>query len=174
MEPNQNHVFSKKSFYIPEGRRQIGGGMELWRGIFQSIRPAIGRLIVNIDLATAVMYREGPLLELCREFFGVATERWQPRVLSPANGFVDSQRSRLQKFLSGLKITASSSGNKLRMIRGVSREGANRITFETQAGVQMTVAQYFQSIGVILRHPEVVCVQVRHVVEVFHCNWQMF
>ncbi|PPQ91938.1 hypothetical protein CVT25_000981 [Psilocybe cyanescens] len=159
MEPNQHNTFNKRSFFIPDGRRNIGGGMELWRGIFQSIRPTFQKLVVNIDLATAVMYREGPLFNLCMEYFP-NIPNIGPRSFAPANGFPENRRIMLQKFISGLSVTVATSGDKRRVIRGLSREGANVYRFTGRDGVSMTVAQYYQSIGRPLQFPDVICAQI--------------
>lgn len=134
--------------------------MELWRGIFQSIRPTFQKLVVNIDLATAVMYREGPLFNLCMEYFP-NIPNIGPRSFAPANGFPENRRIMLQKFISGLSVTVATSGDKRRVIRGLSREGANVYRFTGRDGVSMTVAQYYQSIGRPLQFPDVICAQVR-------------
>ena len=160
MEPNQLHPFNKRSFFIPDGRKDIGGGIELWRGIFQSVRPTVGRLIVNIDLSTGMMYKEGPLLNLCIDFFGRPANTSPNTILSGTN-IRDIERHKLQKFLSGVRVKVSTTGDKERVVRGLSREGADRLTFETQAGVQMTVAQYFQSLGTPVQYPGVICALVR-------------
>ena len=160
MEPNQIHPFNRRSFYIPDGRKDIGGGIELWRGIFQSVRPTVDRLIVNIDLSTGMMYKEGPLLNLCIDFFGLKSNTSPNEKLSGTT-IKDIQRVRLQKFLSGVRVKVPSTGDRERVVRGLSKEGANRLTFRTQAGVDMTVAQYFQSLGVLLKYPGVICALVR-------------
>ena len=160
MEPNQIHPFNKRSFYIPDGRKDIGRGIELWRGFFQSVRPTVDRLIVNIDLSTGMMYKEGPLLNLCIDYFGRPRNTSPNAILSGTN-IRDIERHRLQKFLSGVRVKVSTTGDKERTIRGLSREGADRLTFETQAGVQMTVAQYFQSLGRPVQYPAVICALVR-------------
>jgi eukaryotic translation initiation factor 2C len=160
MEPNQNHPFNKRSFYIPDGRKDIGGGIELWRGIFQSVRPTVDRLIVNIDLSTGMMYKEGPLLNLCIDFFGRAPNT-SPDTILTAGTIRDIERHRLQRFLSGIRVTVSTTGDKERVIRGLSKEGADGLTFKTQAGDQMTVAQYFQTLVRPVQYPGVLCALVR-------------
>ena len=160
MEPNQNYPFNKRSFYIPDGRKDIGGGIELWRGIFQSVRPTVDRLIVNIDLSTGMMYKEGPLLNLCIDFFGRASNT-SPNAILAGTTIRDLERHRLQRFLSGVRVRVSTTGDKERVIRGLSKEGADRLTFKTQAGNQMTVAQYFQSLGRPVQYPGVICALVR-------------
>lgn len=160
MEPNQIHPFNRRSFYIPDGKKDIGGGIELWRGIFQSVRPTVDRLIVNIDLSTGMMYKEGLLMNLCIDFFGRAPDT-SPNILLAGTRIQDLQRHNLQKFLSGVRVTVSSTGERERVIRGLSKQGADTLTFTTQAGVQMTVANYFRSLGMQLQYPSVICALVR-------------
>ncbi|KDR82147.1 hypothetical protein GALMADRAFT_222027 [Galerina marginata CBS 339.88] len=154
MEPNLNYPFNRRSFYTPQETRNIGGGLTLWRGIFQSIRPTIGRLVVNVDLATGVMYKEGRLLDLCIEFFN-RPQGTNPRFLSPVHNFSERDRHRLARFLTGLRVLVSTTGNKTRTIRGLSSVGADTYEFATHAGNTTTVAQYFQSLGRPLQCPTV-------------------
>ncbi|KAF8891134.1 Piwi domain-containing protein [Gymnopilus junonius] len=162
MEPNLNFPFNKRSFYTPQDTRGLGGGMVAWRGIFQSVRPTIGRLVVNVDLATAVMYKDGPLIPLCIEFMNRPPNTNPAQLLSPGNNvnFSERDRIRLQKFLAGLRIQVTTTGAKPRVIRGLSTVGANAHTFDLHGGGTMTVSQYFGSIGHPLTFPTVICVQV--------------
>ena len=161
MEPYQSHPFNKRSFYVPDGKKDIGGGIELWRGIFQSVRPTVDRLIVNIDLSTGMMYKEGPLLHLCIDFFGRPRNTSPNDILAESN-IRDIEKIRLQKFLSGVRIRVTrTTGDRQRVVRGLSREGAATLTFTTREGAQMTVAKYFQSLGVHLQYPSVICAVVR-------------
>lgn len=160
MGPNQIHPFNRRSFYIPDGRKDIGGGIELWRGIFQSVRPTFDRLIVNIDLSTGMMYKEGPLSNLCIDFFGREPNTSPNAILVPGRTLRDIERIRLQKFLSGVRVTVSTTGDKERVVRGLSERGADTLVFETRSGARMTVANYFQSLNIPLRYPSVICVLV--------------
>ncbi|KAJ6597530.1 argonaute-like protein [Mycena vulgaris] len=62
MEPSQALPFKGRSFFTSDGSRQIGGGLVLWRGYFQSLRPALNRMLINVDISTGVMYQPGPLM----------------------------------------------------------------------------------------------------------------
>ncbi|KAF8250164.1 Piwi-domain-containing protein [Wilcoxina mikolae CBS 423.85] len=63
--PAKKFVAIKRSFFQRAGSRELEGGVEAWKGIFQSIRPAHGgRLIMNVDVATACFWKEGTLIEL--------------------------------------------------------------------------------------------------------------
>jgi eukaryotic translation initiation factor 2C len=158
MVPNLQCVHNVRSFFNRDfGYEGIGGGIELWRGFFQSIRPGPGYLLLNVDLATCMMYRPGNLLELCVDFFDNTV---------PANRLAsylssDRERIRLSKFLSNLAVTVpATTGNKKRIIKGVPPRGADQITFD-QNGRKTTVAKYFQQLGVRLQYPGLQCVEVR-------------
>lgn len=160
-EPNLNNPFNVRSFFTEREKRYIGGGIELWRGYFQSVRPSIGRLLVNVDIATGMMYKEGPLLNLCMDFLrdrGLQSN--SPNALAPP-GFPDSERIRLQRFISGMRVVVETTGDRKRVIRGLSKAGANQLSFTLRDGTVMTVAQYFQQqLGRPLRFPGAVCVEV--------------
>ena len=165
MAPNLRYPFNDRSFFTDSETEDIGGGIELWRGYLQSLRPAIGRMLINVDISTGAMYTSGQLIDLALAFLNLAPN--EPDALAPRGGLPDRERVRLQRFLTGLKITTSSGqrepgrqGPRPRMILKLSKEGANDLRFELDNGQQTTVAGYFRGVGVPLRHPDVICVQV--------------
>ena len=168
MGPNLRYPFNVRSFFTDRETRDIGGGIVLWRGYFQSVRPAIGRMLINVDISTGYMYMPGPLIGLALSHLNLAPNR--PDALAPRKGLPDRERVRLQRFITGpgLKITTSRGqrepgrqGPRPRVVKKLSKEGANDLRFELDNGQQTTVADYFR--GVLnrpLRHPEVICVEV--------------
>ncbi|KAJ3509687.1 hypothetical protein NLJ89_g5086 [Agrocybe chaxingu] len=146
MQPNLDHPFDKRSFFTSQDRRVILGGLELWRGIFQSVRPTLSGLVINIDLSTGVMYREGA--------------NANPQRLSPNAGLADARIRDLERFINGMRVLVETTGNRPRVVRGLSRQSANVLTFKLHNGTQTTVSQYFQSLNMPLRYPTVICVQV--------------
>ena len=46
---------------------ELGSGLEALRGYFSSIRPAIGRLLVNINVTSGAFYKPLPLIDLINE-----------------------------------------------------------------------------------------------------------
>jgi eukaryotic translation initiation factor 2C len=82
MEPNQKYPFNVRSFYPETGKRAIGSGIKLWQGFFQSVRLTMGRMIINIDISTATMYKSGSLIDLCLQFLG----RTNVNALAPRSG----------------------------------------------------------------------------------------
>ena len=165
MEPtlNPNYAFNVRSFFTDKETKDIGGGLILWRGYFQSIRPAVGRMLINVDISTGVMYKGGPLLELCKEFIS----RQDANALAPRRGFPDRERVKLQRFLTGIRINTRNpangtlSGTRPRIVKKLSVAGASELTFSLREGGQMTVAQYFRNTyGRPLTYPDVLCVEV--------------
>ncbi|KAI0068655.1 argonaute-like protein [Artomyces pyxidatus] len=163
MEPNLKYPFNVRSFFTPKGAKAIGGGIELWRGYFQSVRPAIGQMLINVDISTGAMYKPGPLIGLCLEFLGIDGK---PQLLAPRNQLPDRERMRLQRFITGLKITTSHGGagrgaGRPRVVKKLSREGARDLSFELGNGQKQSVADYFRGIlNAPLRFPDVICVEL--------------
>ena len=160
---NPNYVFKGHSLFTDREARDIGGGLVLWRGYFQSIRPAVGRMLINVDISTGVMYKPGNLLNLCKEFFG----RPDPNVLAPRRGLPDHDQAKLQRFLTGIRIntispeTGVTDRTKARIVKGLSTVGASDLSFSPRDGGQITVAQYFrETYSRALRYPDVLCVEV--------------
>ena len=166
MGPNLRYPFNVRSFFTDRETRDIGGGIVLWRGYFQSVRPAIGRMLINVDISTGAMFMPGPLMGLVLAHLNLAPNR--PDALAPRRGLPDRERVRLQRFITGLKITTSHGqrepgrqGPRPRVVKKLSKEGATDLRFELDNGQQTTVADYFRGVlGGPLRHPEVICVEV--------------
>jgi hypothetical protein len=46
----------------------LGGGLQALRGYYCSVRTSIGRILVNVNVATKAFYKKGPLLDVMRDF----------------------------------------------------------------------------------------------------------
>lgn len=162
MEPTANYPFNIRSFFTPQEVKDIGNGIVLWRGYFQSIRPAVGKMLVNIDISTGMMYKPGPLIHLCLDFFGRAGQ--QAAVLAPSRGLPERERQKLQRFLIGVKVTTNlpgSQGKSPRAVKKLSNVGARQLSFKLREGGTITVADYYQrTYNRPLQHPDVMCVEV--------------
>ena len=162
MAPFQRYPHNARSFFTDRITRDIGGGIVLWRGYFQSVRPAVGRILINIDTATGVMYKPGKLIDVALDFLG---RSGQPNALSPRHRFPERERMRLQHFLSGIKITTPYSPHhrgRTRLVKKLTRLGAREQSFEVGEGETMTVAEFFRvQHNISLVYPDVICVEVR-------------
>ncbi len=165
MEPSLRYPSNKNSFFTDQETRSIGAGLVLWRGYFQSVRPAIDRMLINIDISTGVMYRSGRLLDLALEFLD---RPGTPNALAPnpnhGHGLPDRERLRLQQFISGIKIITpyrAQDPDRRRLVKKVTRESARDRTFEIGDGQTMTVLEYYQNqLNIPLQFPDLVCVEV--------------
>lgn len=162
MEPTLRYPFNVRSFFTRDEHRDIGGGIELWRGFFQSIRPSPGRMLINVDISTGMMYRSGPLLKLCLDFLG----KTDPNALAPTHGLPDRMRMQIQRFISGVRVyttsgTAATKSRTARVVRKLTTHGAKQLQFTMKEGGQMTVNDYFlRKHNFQLRFPDVLCAEV--------------
>ncbi|KAL6309673.1 argonaute-like protein [Sparassis latifolia] len=166
MEPTLKYPFNVRSFFTDAESQNIGGGITLWRGYFQSVRPAVGKMLINVDISTATMYRTGSLIDLCLEFFN--RQGQDPNLLAPARGLPERQRVQLQRFVSGVRIVTRNPNNlsevmtrSPRVVKRLSSAGANALTFTLRDTGTMSVEQYFKrTYNYDLKHPEVMCAEV--------------
>ncbi|GBE81912.1 hypothetical protein BKA93DRAFT_828976 [Sparassis latifolia] len=65
-DANLRHGFPPegRSFFLSKSAIPLPGGLQAWRGYFQSVQPVVNRLLINVDTSTAAMYSSGPLLDL--------------------------------------------------------------------------------------------------------------
>jgi eukaryotic translation initiation factor 2C len=163
MSPNEKYPTNSRSFFTNRETKAIGGGIVLWRGYFQSVRPSIGRLLINVDISTAMMYKGGPLIGLCLDFFD---RGHNPSLLFGGNnGIPDRERLRLEKFLSGVRVlTPHTNGNRAptpRVVKKLSRTGSNQLLFAMNGHGNISVANYFaQHRNRPLQYPQMLCVEV--------------
>ncbi|KAI0766861.1 argonaute-like protein [Trametes elegans] len=164
MDPTLQYPFNVRSFFTDRERQDVrGSGFELWRGYFQSARPAIGRMLINVDISTGTMYKAGPLLRVAMDFLG----------LNDPNRFAQSfsrDRIRLQRFLAGVRIVVDIPGlasagragaRPPRVVKRITDKGSNALFFVNRDKVTLSVEQYFQQThNYRLRYPQFPCVEV--------------
>ena len=161
MAPSLRYPSNARSFFTDRETLTIGGGIVLWRGYFQSVRPSIGKLLINIDISTGAMYEPGDFISLALNFLN---KRGQPNALAPSRGFPPRERLHLQQFVSGMKVTTpyrAHDPDRHRVVKGVTRESARNRTFEIDGGQMMTIMEYFQNrMNIPLQFPDLICVEV--------------
>jgi eukaryotic translation initiation factor 2C len=164
MEPSLRYPTNKNSFFTPQGEQAIGAGLVLWRGYFQSLRPAIERMLINVDIATGVMYRSGRFIELALDFLGKPQLHSLAPQRGPQRGLPDRERVRLSQFISGIKVTTpyrTREPDRKRFVKRLTRESAIDRRFELGDGQTMSVADYFQNqLNIPLQYPELICAEV--------------
>jgi eukaryotic translation initiation factor 2C len=159
MEPTMTYPFNVKSFFTDRETKDIGSGIQLWRGYFQSVRPGMGKMLINIDISTATMYKGGRLIDICLEFL----RKNNPSVLT---NIPDREFLKLNKFISGVrvltKIAADARQPPPRSVKRLTRASARQEEFTLRQGGKSTVAAYFHKVfNRPLQFPDIFCVEVR-------------
>lgn len=165
MGPIMNYPFNARSFFADNETKDLGCGIILWRGLFQSVRPAIGKMVINVDISTGTMYKPGPLIDVCLDFLG---RQRNPNILEPNRGFSDRERLRLERFIRGVRILTTNTGaagnvnREPRSIQRITNAGAADLTFQLREGGQQTVAEHFRRAqNRPLQFPDLPCVEVK-------------
>ncbi|KAF8811942.1 argonaute-like protein [Phlegmacium glaucopus] len=138
--PNLHNTNNGRA-YFPNDRsqiRDIGGALELWRGIYHSVRPSPQKMILTIDTCTAAVYLSGDLRNVALSFLGVT----DIRALNLTSS--DPKFKQLERFLNNVRISVpASSGRRTKTIRGLI-EHAGKFIFSKNDGQESTVARHFQ------------------------------
>ena len=159
MAPSLRYPFNGRTFYTDQETKPISEGVVLWRGYFQSVRPAVNRLLININISTGAMYQPGDLLSLCLNFLDHSR---RPNALA-ASQLPGRERVRLQRFITGVKVTTpyrTHDPDRLRFVKRLTRESAQDRAFDTRDGQTMTVMEFFEGLNIQLQFPDLICVEV--------------
>ncbi|CAE6431591.1 unnamed protein product, partial [Rhizoctonia solani] len=160
-KPKLSLPFYARSLLTDREVRPLGGGIELWRGYFQSIRPGVSSLLLNVDISTGAMYAPGPMIQLCSQILGGQ----DPATLTPGIGLSDRDCLKLQRFFSRARFIvvgrthAGGGERRPKVIHRFTTQGASSLRFTNQQGFETSVSEHFSSLGVTLSHPECICVQ---------------
>jgi len=141
-----HNVRGPRAYYTHVGRRQIGGGLELWQGLFQSARASVGQLLINIDISMSAMIRSGNLLEVAMDVLGIRDQRG----LQLPGDHRDFKK--LKNFLKNVFVRVKPSGRK-RQIRDL-QAFAGEYKFNKDNG-PTTVQRHFQEVyNISLKQPK--------------------
>lgn len=158
---NQRLVPIKRSFFARNGDRQdLGGAVEVFRGVYQTMRPAQGnKVIINLDVAISSFWKPQALLPAI-----VEKNRWRD-INDLQRRFQDGpNRLATNKYLKRLMVKASYPGNPqpntVWKIESIAKETAqsHQIPWRDQqgndTGEKISVANYFRrKYNVNLRYP---------------------
>ncbi|CAJ0901466.1 3482_t:CDS:10 [Entrophospora sp. SA101] len=159
-QPSMKYITVGRSFFTPTEATPLFGGLEVWRGFYQSAKPGQNRMFINIDLSATAFYESCPLIVMVTKILG----RRNPEDLR--RGMNDKDHQRLERALKGLKIRVVHRGDTTAKrkfkIKGITPTPADRTVFNSAEG-QMNVATYFaNTYGRRLNQPFLPCVVVRN------------
>ncbi|CAF89690.1 unnamed protein product, partial [Tetraodon nigroviridis] len=182
--PSMKYTPVGRSFFSsPEGYdHPLGGGREVWFGFHQSVRPAMWKMMLNIDVSATAFYKAQPVIRFMCEVLDIhnvtsSRARWPTPTgsSSPRRSKVGGQggpgppmrpRPPLTR-CRGCTCRSEGGGHPLRehaqKVPGVQRHPAPRQPPDLESGqtVERTVAQYFrEKYSLQLRYPHLPCLQV--------------
>ncbi|KAF7796477.1 hypothetical protein EIP86_007654 [Pleurotus ostreatoroseus] len=155
--PHLAHNFSlhAKSFYEERRSFDLSGGLQGWRGFFQSVRPVLDKFIVTVNTTAAAFYHPGNLLENAMQVARIRDKRAFIHAANEPNSRILDQ---VRRFYKGVAVSVRPSGIR-KKITGLV-QAAGRQLF-TKDGAQITVAEYWaEHHHIMLQYPDAFGVQV--------------
>ncbi|KAG2718642.1 hypothetical protein I3843_03G220900 [Carya illinoinensis] len=155
--PGQRYISVGRFLYSPDIKKPqpLGGGLESWRGFYQSIRPTQMGLSLNIDMSSAAFIEPLPVIDFVAQIL-------DKDVFS--RPFSDADRVKVKKALRGVKVEVTHRGNVRRKYRisGLSSQPTRELIFPVDEQRNMkSVVEYFQEMyGYVIRYPHLPCLQV--------------
>ncbi|KAG0001210.1 Protein argonaute 10 [Modicella reniformis] len=133
-----------RSAFSPQNAVNLGGGVEKWEGVFQSVRPGQGRLYANIDVASTAFYKAGNVADLMGEVVH--------RPVRELNNLQKYDYQTLNKHFKGCSFTVTHRGDSHKRrykASGLSMMPAEKVFFnqETNGGktVKVSIPEYYRT-----------------------------
>ncbi|CAB5215692.1 Piwi-domain-containing protein [Rhizophagus irregularis] len=157
-KPSREYLKVGRVFYTNQGSQSLSGGVEVWQGYFQSIRPTPRKLMINIDLHATAFYESDSLVQLVVKILN-------KRSVEDLREIQERDRVKLEKCLKNLKIYVTHRGESAPRrrfkITKLTNTPASSTMFEVN-GQRIDVVTYFNNTyGRSLQYPFLPCVIVR-------------
>ncbi|CAD6218119.1 unnamed protein product [Miscanthus lutarioriparius] len=156
---SMEYVAVGRSFFspliVPEGPKNLGLGVEGWKGFYQSIRPTQKGLSAIVDTYSTAFIRPMPLIEFVMEILNKDSRTF--RSITPMD------LAKLKKDLRGVRIEVTHRGDACQKykIASLTTSPPSLQFFESSAGVQKSVADYFREAYKLEMHYDFLpCLQV--------------
>ncbi|KAK3908670.1 LOW QUALITY PROTEIN: Protein argonaute-2 [Frankliniella fusca] len=154
----QKFVQVGRSFFCPPMTpRDLGNGMELWYGFFQSFVMG-SKPYLNIDVAHKGFPKSQPLLSLLKAM--------DPRAEKPSDA-LRYKRNEFERFIKGLKVEYQlpnvETSKRTYRVNGLVRNAFDERFQLDDSGRTMSIGEYFEKEKkYTLRYPDLPCVHVGH------------
>lgn len=154
----QKNVVAGRSIYDGRTVIQIPGAVDVWRGVFLSLRPSLGRMLLNADTSATAFLGSGPVVSLIRDILKVPKADWARFDTIGAR-----DRGVVERHLSMCRVEVTHRGDARRRYKclGLSAEGPAKTFFEDQDGKKQSVLDYFvEKYQITLKYPNMPCLAV--------------
>ncbi|RUS34172.1 Piwi domain-containing protein [Jimgerdemannia flammicorona] len=158
-KPSMLYAPVGRSFFTDRRKGWLPNGSEVWQGYHQSARPAVGKMMINVDVSATVFYEEIPLIDMVAKILNY-NRRDDLR-----DGFGE-EWGKVEKAIKSLRITVDHRGDNFRrkfQIFKLTKTTPDKTFFETgDTGVRQDVASYFRkTYNRRLNFPMLPCVVVQ-------------
>ncbi|CAK9867345.1 unnamed protein product [Sphagnum jensenii] len=138
--------------------------LQVWKGFFQSFRPTMQGLALNVDVSNCCFTKERPVLDYLSEKLKWGWKGW--RNIPPDFSFYDSERDMVLNSVRNLTIFIkhSTSVERRKMkVMGLSEENTENITFNlANTKVMKTmVAYYHETYNYAIRLKKLPCLLIK-------------
>ncbi|KAI5983814.1 Piwi domain-containing protein [Pisolithus albus] len=141
-----------KSFFTKEaGKVALGGGLEAWKGFYQSVRPTHGQLLINVDVTCGVLYQEGHLIDVALALLG------QPHVRALRLTESSPDFRKLKSFFKGVFIGFSHLKGKKKKIQQFVPDAGHHKFQKGPDEPEISVQEYYrETYNINLQYPDIV------------------
>ncbi|KAG0212796.1 hypothetical protein BGX28_005643 [Mortierella sp. GBA30] len=158
-----------RAFYTPQGKQMLNGPLEAWRGYYQSVRPGVGKMMINVDVSATAFFQPGSLLEMVAKILNLRSpDDFRGAVATTANW------TRVERQIKGLRITVTHRERVKREFKifGLTKTAAKDTTFSlstspsgsegaagTGTGPDIDIVTYFKdTYNITIKYPTLPCV----------------
>ncbi|KAL1687516.1 Piwi domain-containing protein [Schizophyllum commune] len=141
-----------KAYFTNKDRHVFQGTpIELWRGYFQSVRPTIGRLLINIDTTVAPFIAPGGVIDFMLSIIG------SNNVAHLAIPETHPNFQKLSRAVKNLQITVKFNKAPTKIIRGLEPRAGHFTFHNDQKGRSMSVqSHYHRAHGYRMAYPDII------------------
>ncbi|RUP51640.1 Piwi domain-containing protein [Jimgerdemannia flammicorona] len=141
-QPSMLYSTVGRSFYTDHRKGQLSNGAEVWQGYYQSARPTVDKMMINVDVSATAFYEHIPLIDMVAKILNYNRRDDLRR------GFNDRDRIKVEKAIKNLRVTVDHRGDNFRRkfkIFKLSKTSVDKTMFEvSDTGGKQDVASYFR------------------------------
>ncbi|KAI1319425.1 argonaute 1 [Mortierella claussenii] len=164
-KPSLLYATVGRSFFTPAGKQSLAGPLDVWRGFYQSARPTMGKMMINIDVSATAFYQSGSLLEMVIKILNLRGPNDLNRTSPPLNW------QKVEKLIKGIRVTVTHRERSKRSFKifKVTPKSARQTKFaidsdkgdENAKPKEMTIEEYFvKTYNKKLQYPNLPCISV--------------
>ncbi|CAG8442856.1 5379_t:CDS:10 [Scutellospora calospora] len=136
--PSMKYTQFGESTYLPSTRKSLGGGVELWMGWFESVRPGQDSYFVNVNTTYTVFYEPGPLHNLITKYL---------KLDSTPDRFNQQQQDKVTELVRGLQFKVTHRpkvSTRFKIKKLCSTNARENMVDIPESGEKISIYSYYQ------------------------------